>query len=88
MKRIDENVFTVKEIRDSGHSPVIARFKTEKEARKLVPLIGGYGGEIQAERMEFVIFDTFDEYMDTQKDALRMSALGKLTKEERFVLGL
>lgn len=88
MKRIDENVFTVKEIRDSGFSPVIARFRTESEARKLLPLIGGYGGEINAERMEFVIFDTFEEYMDTQRDSLKKSALGKLTKEERFALGL
>jgi hypothetical protein len=88
MKRIDENVFVVKEIRDTGHNPVIARFKTEKEARKLVPLVDGHGGEIQAERIELVIFDTFEEYMDTQKDSLKKSALGKLTKEERFALGL
>ena len=88
MKKTDINCFVVKEIRDSGVNPVIARFTTEKEARKLMPLVGGYGGEILAERIEFIVFESFDEYMDQQKDSLRKSAIAKLTKEELYALGL
>jgi hypothetical protein len=88
MKKIDETVFTVSAITDYPNQPVAARFKTQKEAEKLKPLMGGYGGEIKAERLEFLIFDTFEEYMEYNGNQLKKSALEKLTKEERFALGL
>lgn len=88
MKRIDENVFVVKQLSDHSHEPTLGRFKSHEEAKKLADITGGYGGSVRAERLEFIIFDTFEEYMAYNGDELRKTALSKLTKEEKFALGL
>jgi len=88
MKTIKENVFVVREIRDSGHEPVIGYFKNPDAARSAQELVGGYGGKTSQELLEYKIYDSFDEYMADKAISLKKSALGKLTKEERYALGL
>jgi hypothetical protein len=88
MKTFKETVFSVRQIRDYGSHPLIANFSSEEEARKLLPLIDGYGGDLNRETIELTVYDSFEEYMADKSEELKKSALGKLTKEERIALGI
>jgi len=88
MKIINENVFKVCELRDYGNDPILARFYNEDEAYRFAKTVGGYGGKVYAESIQYKIYDSFDEYMSNKTPELKKSALSKLTKEEKIALGL
>jgi len=77
--------YHVYSVTDTQHIP-FARFTSNEEAKKACPFAGGYGGDIKKEVIE--VYETFEEYMDEKIPSLKRKALEKLTKEERYALGL
>ena len=77
--------FHVYTVTDRGNVH-FAHFLNVDEAKKACAIAGGYGGEVREEVI--LAYESVEELIKSKLPDLKESALSKLTKEERYALGL
>lgn len=71
-----------------GPFKVIARFTKGADANKYAYRKGNYGSDAKVNLCRLQIAESIDEMTEINKDALRKSALNKLSQAEKEALGL
>ena len=71
-----------------GHMVTEGIFTLEADAAKAVSHHTFMGGAPNSEVVPVLVFESFEEYLLTQHNKLRNSALAKLTAAERKALGV
>lgn len=75
---------------EEGKGPfqVIGRFWDGKEAEKYARGRGNYGSDATVKPQNLVVADSCEDMDNYRDEELRLKALGKLTDEDKRVLGL
>lgn len=73
-----------------GGHVTIGYFFNEMDARKAARGKGvmGTNGDVKAVKLDTKVFESYAEYDESRSKDVRLSALNKLTAEERRILGL
>lgn len=74
--------------RGTGQNRILACFSSQIEANKFALKRGNYGQNAQVTHKQAIIIDKIDEYDILKKERIKQTALAKLTKEEKEILGL
>jgi hypothetical protein len=89
MRRI--TAYEAKVYNPDGPNRHVGYFTTANHAREAAQIHGAkefVNGYVEPEAVEFIIFDTFEEFERHSLEAIRKRALAKLDDDELKVLGL
>lgn len=90
MKQIELNYYDVTLHDEGGTARPVGLFSSQEAADKATKHCesrGWYGAAFKVNRVLY-IHDTFEEWLQSDKNSVRRSALSKLTHEEKLALGL